>query len=89
MSVKTNLEVKFGRRIEWMQVSAVAAGSSAWRLGLMGGDRILAIDGRMVTDMDRDAMLDCLFHRKKGDSSRLLVMGSKDGFPRFVTLIAS
>lgn len=89
MSVKTNFEVKWGGTVEWMLVTAVAAGSSASRMGIVAGDRIMAIDGRRVTDLDRDAMLDLLFQRKKGDTSRLLVFGQKDAFPRFVTLAAS
>lgn len=89
MSVKTNFDVKWGGNVEWMLVTAVDPGSSASRRGIFAGDRIMAIDGRLVTAMDRDAMLDILFQRKKGDTSRLLVFGQKDPFPRFVTLIAS
>jgi predicted metalloprotease with PDZ domain len=89
MSVKTNFDVKWGGTVEWMLVTAVAAGSSAARMGIVAGDRIMAIDGRRVTDLDRDAMLDLLFQRKKGDTSRLLVFGQKDAFPRFVILAAS
>jgi S1-C subfamily serine protease len=89
MSVKTNFDVKWGGTVEWMLVTAVAAGSSAARTGIVAGDRIMAIDGRRVTELDRDAMLDLLFQRKKGDTSRLLVFGQKDAFPRFVTLAAS
>jgi predicted metalloprotease with PDZ domain len=89
MSVRTNFEVKWGGTVEWMLVTAVEADSSASRRGIVAGDRIMAIDGRLVTALDRDAMLDLLFQRKKGDTSRLLVFGQKDAFPRFVTLAAS
>ncbi len=89
MSVKTNFEVKWGGNIEWMVVTDVAADSSAARVGIRTGDRILAIDERLVTAMDRDAMLDSLFQRKKGDPARLLVLGLKQALPRFVTVVAS
>ena len=89
MSVKTNFDVKWGGSVEWMLVTAVDPGSSASRRGIVAGDRIMAIDGRLVTALDRDAMLDLLFQRKKGDASRLLVFGQKDAFPRFITLIAN
>ncbi len=88
MSVKTNFEVKWGGHIEWMTVSAVATPSSASRMGLAAGDRIMAIDGRLVTEMDRDAMLEKLFQRKKGETSRILVIGPQDPLPRFVMLVA-
>jgi hypothetical protein len=89
MSVKTNFEVIGGADVEWMLVSAVAPGSSAARMNLSAGDRILAIDGRQVTELSRDAMLERLFQRKPGDTSRLLVLGRKDALPRFVTLSAT
>jgi membrane-associated protease RseP (regulator of RpoE activity) len=89
MSVKTNLEVSWGGAVEWMFVTRVAAGSSASNVGLAPGDRILAIDGRTVSEMDREAMLAALFQRKKGDQSRLLVLGQREALPRFVTLVAN
>ena len=89
MSVKTNFEVKWGGNIEWMVVTGVAAGSSASRMKIALGDRILAIDGRKITEMDRDAMLDALFQRKKGDRSRLLVLGHREALPRFLIVIAN
>ena len=89
MSVKTNFEVKWGGRIEWMQVSGVDAGSSAARLNLRVGDKILAIDGRLISELDRDAMLEALFQRKKGDRSQFLVLGVREALPRFVTLVAN
>jgi hypothetical protein len=89
MSVKTNFEVIGGGDIEWMLISAVAPGSSAARMNLGAGDRILAIDGRQVTELNRDAMLERLFQRKKGETSRLLVLGRRDALPRFVILSAS
>jgi membrane-associated protease RseP (regulator of RpoE activity) len=89
MSVKTNFEVKWGGNVEWMTVTAVAPASSASRAGIAAGDRILAIDGRKISEMDRDAMLAALFQRKKGDRSRLLVLGPREGLPRFVSLIAN
>jgi S1-C subfamily serine protease len=89
MSVKTNFEVKWGGNVEWMTVTAVAAGSSASRAGIAAGDRILAIDRRKISEMDRDDMLDALFQRKKGDRSRLLVLRPREGLPRFVSLIAN
>jgi predicted metalloprotease with PDZ domain len=89
MSVKTNFEVKWGGRIEWMQVSGVDAGSSAARLDLRVGDKILAIDGRLISELERDAMLEALFQRKKGDRSQFLVLGVRQALPRFVTLVAN
>ena len=89
MSVRTNLEVKGGGRIEWMVVTRVAADSSAARRGIAPGDQILAIDGRKITEMDRDAMLEALFQRKKGDRSRLLLLGHREALPRFLDLVAN
>ncbi len=88
MSVKTNFDVQWGGHVAWMVVTAIEAGSSAARQRLGVGDRILAIDGRQVTAFDRDAMLAALFHRKQGETSRLLVLGPKEALPRFVTLAA-
>lgn len=88
MSLKTNFDVRWGGRIEWMVVSAVDPGSSASHTGLLAGDRIMAIDGRLVTAMDRDTMLALFFQRKKGDVSRLLVLSRKESLPRFLTLTA-
>ncbi len=89
MSVKTNVEVQWGGKIEWMTVNAVAPGSSADRVGLKPNDRIMAIDGQLVVGMEKDAMLGLFFQRRKGDTSRLLVMGHRQAMPRFVTLVAS
>jgi len=88
MSVKTNFEVKWGGSIEWMLVSGVDAGRSAARLDLRAGDRILAIDSRVIADLDRDAMLAAVFQRIKGDRAQLLVLGVRQALPRFVTLTA-
>jgi hypothetical protein len=88
MSVKTNFDVQWGGHVAWMVVTAIDAGSSAARQRLGVGDRILALDGRQITAFDRDAMLAALFHRKHGETSRLLVLGPKDALPRFVTLVA-
>lgn len=89
MSLKTNLEVRLSGAIQWMVVSAVDEGSSAARMEIRTGDRIMAIDGRLITEIDRDTMLELFFQRKKGQSSRLLVLGPKEALPRFVTLVAS
>ena len=89
MSVKTNFEVKLGGGIEWMVVTGVEPGSSASRVGVALGDRILAIDGRKSTEMDRDAMHERLFQRKKGERSRLLVLGQREALPRFIVLVAN
>jgi C-terminal processing protease CtpA/Prc len=89
ISVRTNFEVKWAGKIEWMRVSAVSASSSAAHAGLAPGDQILAIDGQLITEMDKATMLDALFQRKKGDSCRLLILGQNDSLPRFVTLIAN
>lgn len=88
MSVKTNFDVKWGGKVEWMVVTGVAPGSSAARMRVAPGDRIMAIDGRKITDLDRDDMLDALFQRKKGDRSRLLVLSPRDGLPHFIVLVA-
>ncbi len=89
MSVKTNFGVKWGGDVEWMLVTAVAVASSAAQAGLAPGDRLLAIDGRLIAEMNRDAMLEALFHRKKGETVRVLVLGRGQALPRFVTLTAS
>lgn len=89
MSVKTNLEVKWGGDVEWMLVIGVDAGSSAAKLDLKVGDRILAIDGKLVSELSRDAMLAALFQRKKGDRVQFLVLGFRQALPRFVTLTAN
>ena len=89
MSVTTNFEVQWGGKIEWMTVNAVAGGTSADLAGLAPGDRIMAIDGQLVVGMERDAMLGLFFQRKKGERSRLLVLGRRQAMPGFVNLIAN
>ncbi len=89
MSLRTNLDVTWGGMVEWMRVSAVDPGSSAARIGLRAGDRILAIDGQQVNTLDRDTMLARFFQRKRGEVSELLVMRQKDSLPRFVRLVAN
>lgn len=89
MSVKTNFDVKWGGEVEWMIVTDVALRSSAAVMGVRVGDRILAIDAVQVTTLTRDAMLDILFHRKKADRSRFLLLGEKESLPRFVWLVAA
>lgn len=89
MSVKTNFEVQWGGKIEWMTVNAIAGGSSAERAGLKPGDRIMAIDGQLVVGMERDVMLGLFFQRRKGEASRLLVLSHREALPRFVILVAS
>lgn len=89
MSVRTNLEVKWGANVEWMLVIGVDRGSSAAKLDLKLGDRILAIDGKLVSDLSRDAMLAALFQRKKGERVQFLILGVRESLPRFVTLMAN
>ena len=89
MSVMTNSEVKWGGEIEWMRVSAVVPGTSAAKQNLGSGDRIMAIDDRLVTKLSRDAMLEVLFQRKTGDRVNLLVLGKGQSMPRFVGLTAN
>jgi hypothetical protein len=89
MSLRTNLEVKWGDFVTWMRVTAIDPGSSADAAGLHPGDRILAIDDTEVTKLDRDAMLAALFYRKKGDRIRVLTLGVGQPLPRFVTLRAN
>jgi membrane-associated protease RseP (regulator of RpoE activity) len=89
MSLRTNLEVKWGDFVTWMRVTAIDPGSSADAAGLHPGDRILAIDGTEITKLDRDAMLAALFYRKKGDRIRVLTLGVGQPLPRFVTLRAN
>jgi predicted metalloprotease with PDZ domain len=88
MSVKTNLAVKWGDGVEWMEVSGVVRESSAAKQHLQAGDRILAIDGQLITKFGRDSMLDALFQRKAGDRVELLVMSAGQALPRYVTLTA-
>lgn len=88
MSVKTNFDVRWGGRVEWMIVTAIDAASSAERAKLEAGDRILAIDGKLVTAMERDEMLACFFQRRNGETARVLVLGRVEPLPRLVTLAA-
>jgi C-terminal processing protease CtpA/Prc len=88
MSVRTNPEVKWGAAVEWMQVSAVAPGSSAAKRHLGAGDRIIAIEDQPVTKLSRDGMLEVLFQRKAGDIVRLLVLGKDQAMPQFIDLTA-
>ena len=89
VSVKTNVEVKWGGAIEWMQVSGVEPGSLAAARNLRVGDQVLAIDKRPVTELDRDSMLEVLFQREKGDRSQLLILAVGEALPRFVTLVSN
>jgi C-terminal processing protease CtpA/Prc len=88
MSVQTNAEVSWAGPVEWMRISAVAPGSAAARADLLPGDRILAIDGILITKLEKTQMLDLLFHRRPGASSRMLILGQHGPLPRFVTLVA-
>lgn len=89
MSVKTNVEVMWGENVQWMEVSALEAGGSAAARGLSPGDRILALEGVPVVKLNKAAMLEALFQRKKGEHVRVLVMSPRDPLPRFVVLVAS
>lgn len=89
MSVKTNFEVQWGGRVAWMLVSGVVAGSSAAQQRLAPGDKIMAIDGQLITDLERDAMLALFFQRKPGERARVLVLSRGDALPRFTNLVAS
>lgn len=86
-SVVTNVEVRLDGPIEWMQVGVVLPGSPAARSGLATGMQVLAIDGVIVTEMDRPQMLSALFERSSGEQIRLLVFTSRQSaLPRFITL---
>ena len=89
MSVKTNVEVKWGDAVAWMEVSSVAPDSSAAKKGLRPGDRILALDGELITKFGRDSMLEALFQRKAGERAELLVMNTGQALPHYVTLTAA
>ena len=88
MSVRTNLSVKWGERVEWMKVIAIAPGSSADGQGLRPADRILALDGKLITEFDRDSMVDALFQRTSGEVVDVLVLRPKQGLPHFIRLVA-
>ncbi len=88
MSVRTNYQVQWGGSLEWMEVIAVEPGSSAAQQNLSWGDRIIAIDGQPVTELQRDSMLATLFERKAGDRVDVLVLRAAQALPRFVTLTA-
>ena len=88
MSVQTNAEVSWAGPVDWMRISAVDPGSAAARANLLPGDRILAIDGILITKLEKTQMLDLLFHRRPGASSRMLILGQHGPLPRFVTLVA-
>ncbi len=89
MPVKINFEVQWGGRIEWMSVGAVVGLSAADLAGLALGDRIMVIVGQLAMGMERDVMLGLFFQRKKGERSRLLVLGRRQAMPGFVNLIAN
>lgn len=89
MSVKTNLEVKWGGDVEWMLVIGVDPGSSAAQRNLRVGDRILAMDRKPIPELSRDAMLAALFQRKKGERAEFLILGKGQPLPRFVSLMAN
>src|SRR5581483_10508364 len=74
MSVRTNLSVKWGEPVAWMRVGAVQPLSSAAAARLGAGDRILALDGHLVTGLGRAAMLAALFERHRGDRLQALVL---------------
>lgn len=88
MSVKTNFEVAQGENVQWMEVSGVEPDGPAAGARLSIGDRILAIDGTLVTTLTRDGLLDVLFKRKTGDRVRLLVARRNEALPQFVRLAA-
>jgi C-terminal processing protease CtpA/Prc len=89
MSITTNFEVGQGGKTEWVLVDDVLDGSSAARVGIRAGDRIMAIDGQVVTEMDGDELCALLFERQEGESIRLLVLRSQRAVLDFVTLVAS
>lgn len=87
LSVVTNAEVRRGGKIEWMRVGLVIPGSLAAQNNLMPWDQILAIDRVMVTELDREAMLQLLFEKSAGERVTLLIMARRHGLlPIFVTL---
>jgi hypothetical protein len=87
LSVVTNAEVQRGGKIKWVRVGVVIPGSLADQNNLMPWDQILAIDRVMVTELDREAMLQLLFEKSAGERLTLLVMSRRNGLlPVFVTL---
>lgn len=86
-SVVTNTEVKHGGRIKWMRVGLVIPGSPAARNNLDPWDTILAIDRVIVTDLDREGMLQALFQKHSGDGLTLHILSRRRGlFPTIVRL---
>ncbi len=89
LSVKTNFEVAVGEHVQWMEVTSTEPNSSARNAGLLPGERILAINSQQVTGLTKSGLEEYLFRRKKGEQVRLLVLGSRHGLPRFVSLVAA
>lgn len=87
LSVVTNAEVQRGGKIEWMRVGLVIPGSLAAQNNVAPWDQVLAIDGVMVTELDREGMLQALFQKSAGERVTLLIMARRNGLlPVFVTL---
>jgi len=87
LSVVTNAEVKQGGKIEWVRVGLIIPGSLADQINLMPWDQILAIDRVMVTELDRETLLQLLFQKSAGERLTLLIMSRRNGLlPIFVTL---
>lgn len=86
-SLVTNREVLRGGAIQWAQVGVVLPGSLAARHNLSTGMQILAVDGVLITDMDRDRLIRMVFERQPGERIRLLVLSRQFGLlPVFVSI---
>lgn len=88
LSVVTNAEVKRGGRITWMRVGLVIPGSLAARNKLDTWDQILALDGVIVTELDREGMLRALFQKHSGERLTLHILARRHGMlPAVVRLV--
>jgi hypothetical protein len=86
MSVVTNFAVASGGTITWMRVGNLVPGSAAALAGLNTNDEIISVDGVMVSNLSKSAMLHTFFHRKIGARVKLLVVHHRTRLLRQVEL---
>ncbi len=88
LTLVTNKGVRQGAPIKWVVIGDIAPRSHAEMAGLMMGDEIMAVDGVLLEELQRDVLLQGLFGRQSGDRIRLLVYKPTQTLPYFVELIA-
>jgi hypothetical protein len=88
LSLVTNKGVRQGAPIRWIVITGIAPRSHAEMADLMRGDEIMAVDGVLLEELPRDALLRGLFGRQAGERIQLLVYKPAQTLPYFVELIA-